>query len=489
MNDLIFALISPEPKHANKISDKLRALTLAWSRYGYHGEFIEESSIDQALQRAAQTDARYCLIQSAGHVIDEQWYLSHWQKKGFYQGINQLIKTGNFLVAGEWYISEHCCVGLRSDCLLVDLQCYQALGQPFFGQADNHIRNIQQCQLCSKDTSLLQATNSKAKMTTDCAGWNFIQISLQNKLTIRNFGDDINNCRFNLAEHADKNGFTQFIGKTVSEVTEMKGLTNAQGTFIKRIKKQLLHAKNGVFLFNIESYHDLIQQYKSSPLDAVFSVAAGFKPYRILYSQGYNKDTQVVLFDYSQKALQVRRYIVENWDGDDFVGFVRKLFKQYPQPEVFYQLWYGVTPDTMNWKDMEQLWQEELAKWGGTEAFKQHWQQCRKLPHKYIHCDLLKNRQTLLDELSLYNNSYIWWSNAFFTIFSHWYYSATQRKQQYLGWIKTLADVAPNCQINGADHNNIAVNGLSAQQYFQQFNQQHSDELIPQNLHRVDIQF
>jgi len=489
MNDLIFALISPEPKHANKINEQLRALTIAWSRYGYHGEFIEESSIDQALQKAAQSDVRYCLIQSAGHVIDEQWYLSHWQKKGFYQGINQLIKTGNFLVAGEWYIGEHCCVGLRSDCLLIDLQCYRALGQPPFGQADNQVRNIQQCQLSSKDTSLLQATNNKVKLITDCVGWNFIQMSLQKNLTIRRFGEDINNCRFDLAEHANKNGFTQLIGKPVSEITKVKELTNTQKTFIKRIKKQLEHAQNGAFLFNIESYRDLIPQSNPIPLDALFSVAAGFKPYRILFSQGYHKDTQVVLFDYSHKALQVRRYIVENWDGVDFVSFIRKLFKHYPQPEVFYQLWYGVTPDTMNWQDMEQLWQEELTKWGGAEAFRQHWQQCKKLPHKYIHCDLLKNRQTLLDELSLYANSYIWWSNAFFTIFSHWYYSATQRKRQYLDWIKALAEVAPNCQINGADHNNIAVNGLSAQQYYQQFNQQHCDELSPQNLHRVDIQF
>ncbi len=335
----------------------------------------------------------------------------------------------------------------------------------------------------------MQYSHHKKNIVTDCDGWNFIQNCHLHNLSVSKFNTGIDNCRFDLAKSRNPRHFTQLIGKSVNHIDNAKELTFEQETFIKRIRKQLEHAKKGVFLFNIEPYDDLVPQKNSTPLDALFSVAAGFKPYRILFSQGFHQDTQVVLFDYSLKALEVRQFMIENWDGVDFVSFIKKLFNHFSQTEVFYQLWYGVTPETLDWDDMEYLWQQELVKWGGAEAFKVHWQACQKLLHKYIHCDLLKDRQEVLIEMSQYQNSYIWWSNAFFTIFSHWFYSASERKSQYINWVKDLAEVTPNCQINGADHNNIAVNGLTAQKYFEQFNQQHNDELIPQNLHSVEIQF
>ena len=125
MKDVIFALIQEDSDKESKKHSKLRELTIAWSRYGYHGEFIEESSIDKALIKASQSNHRYCLIQSAGHVIDEQWFLSHWIAQGFYQGIKQLKKRDDFLVVGEWYINENGCTGIKKDCLLVDLDCYR----------------------------------------------------------------------------------------------------------------------------------------------------------------------------------------------------------------------------------------------------------------------------------------------------------------------------------------------------------------------------
>jgi hypothetical protein len=479
MHDLIFALLSSGAEHKTQTNKTLRELTIAWSRYGYHGDLIEDSSVDQILMKAAQSSARYCLIQSAGHVIDEQWYLSHWQREGFYQGIQRIIKAEIFLVAGEPLTNEQGSIGLKTDCLLVDLEYYRTFDKPKFGETGDLPAPVEQSQL----------PTDGPENVPDVSGWHFMQTCIKHDLPLIRFGDAINDCRFDLATGSSTGQFDKLIGKPVDEIDNTKNLTIAQAEFIQRIKKQLKNAQKGAFLFNIESYQDLTQQADSAPLDALFSVAAGFKPYRILFSQGFHADTQVVLFDYSLKALEIRRYIVENWDGVDFPSFVRQLFKRYPQQNVFYQLWYDTTPDTLDWNDMEHLWQQELEKWGGAAAFKHHWQQCRQLPHQYLHCDLLQNRQTLLNELSRYDNSYIWWSNAFFTIFSHWHYSPTERKAHYLDWITALSVAAPNCQVNGADHNNIAVNGLSARQYFLKFNQQHCDELTPQKHHSIEIQF
>lgn len=497
MKDIVFALINNKPTQENDSSTRMRELTLAWSRYGYHGDLIESDSIDSVLTAAAKTAARFCLVQSAGHVIDEQWYLSHWQREGFYQGINRLMSQSDFLVAGEWEESDRACIGLKTDCFLVNLDQYRTLGHPKFGHADGVVRTVKGARLFTtsgKQQTLLQANENpndkrELNMIADLQGWNFIQSSFAHSLPVLRFGNAINNCRFNLADQSDNSTFTQLVGQDVLNAQRLTGLTTDQSTFIERIQKQFNDAQKGAFLFNIEPYDDLIQKPHSVPLDALFSVAAGFKPYRILQSQGFHKNTEVVLFDYSLKALEVRRFIVENWDGIDFPAFVRSVFKAFPQEDVFYQLWYQATPDTLDWDDMEHMWQQELKKWGGAEAFQHHWTQCRALPHKYLHCDLLQDRESLMQELSQHKTSYIWWSNAFFTIFSHWHYRPDERKAHYFDWVTELSKVAPHCQINGADHNNMAVNGLSAEQYFTQFNQESCDELTPQRIHNIEIQF
>lgn len=483
MNDMIFALVTPQVSHNKQTVQKLREITIAWSRYGYHGAFIEGNHIDDVLKKAASTNYAYCLIQTAGHVIDEQWYLPHWQKKGFYQSLKDLMNDTEFLVSGQCYHNDNVGTGLKKDCLLVNLEKYKMLGQPAFGNADDNNHD---------DQAMIKAQQKESFMA-NCDGWNFIQQSLEYNLPIKHFTEDFNRCRFDLSEQADCNQFVQLIGSIVNDVEIMNQLTNDQRDFFNNIKKQLRHAQNGIFLLNIEPYDDLIKQQEKQPsspnLDALFSVAAGFKPYRILYTQGFKDNTSVVFFDYSQKALDIKKYMIENWDGKNFVGLVKKLFTRYPQGEVFYQLWFETTPDNIDWYDMEQLWQNELSKWGGEEAFSQHWQQCKKLPHQYVHCDLLKDRNALLDLIKAHSHSYIWWSNAFFTIYSHWFYSAAERKKQYLHWIEDLSRAAPECMINGADQNNIAVNGLNASQYYEQFNQKFNDELIPQALHHTDIQF
>ncbi|MCH8622527.1 hypothetical protein [Undibacterium sp. TS12] len=487
MKNVVFAVINPAA--GQEELNKLREFTISWSRYGYHGDLIEAATIDHALVRAAQTPAAYCLLQGIGHVIDEQWYLSHWQKEGFYRGMRRLMDKGDFLVAGEWFGSESACLGLQTDCLLVNLDQYRKLGLPRFGEADFQVRQLPTTTLPPEE-DLTSSHTGLHDVMTNVAGWHFIATSLQHHLPVRRFGNAINNCRFNLAGDVQTSEFHKLVGQPINKLEQLDRLLPAQRTFISRIQKQLADAKRGVFLFNIESYDDLQNgAVNRPPLDAVFSVAAGFKPYKILQTQGFHADTKVILFDYSLKALEVRRYIVEHWDGVDFPRFIRRIFTEFPHPEAFYQLWHDTTPDNIDWHDVDMLWQQELDKWGGAQNFQQHWQACRKLPHQYLHCDLLQGRQELLDALSLYQNAYIWWSNAFFTIYSHWHYSADERKQQYLAWVEELAKAAPDCQVNGADHHNVAVNGLTAAAYEKQFVRHPEDELAPQRLHTVDIRF
>ncbi|MFC3032187.1 hypothetical protein ACFOEE_06625 [Pseudoalteromonas fenneropenaei] len=495
MAKLIYALVS---EHGNNSAyqRKLRELTIAFCRYGYRDEIIEAATIDLALQQAANRDADYCLLQSAGHVIDEQWYLPHWSEQGLRHGIAQLCQQTDFLLAGEVVKGESGALGLATDCFLVNLRHYRALGMPAFGEADHMLRWQWKCTaaLQSLPDVITSQQLQQIERVTDVAGSGLVTVGFNAGLVLRCFSHAINQNRFDLAD-SDKampeehSAFAKCLREPNQAQSYLAQLSQAQSEFVRRAAKQIGSAKQGVFLLNIENYTDLDAEPKGAPLDAVFSVAAGFKIYYALAKMGFHANTEVVFFDYSEKALAVRQYMVNHWDGADFPAFVRHLFDVFPEPETFYQLWFNTHSRNINWQDLEQLWQNELTRWGGAAAFQNQWQVWRKLPHRYLHVDLLAAREELLAALQHYEHSYIWWSNAFFTIYSHWHFNASAREQHYLQWLLALADVAPNCRINGADHHNSAVNCTTAAKYAAHTLNAHHVELHPTQFPSVAMSF
>ena len=153
------------------------------------------------------------------------------------------------------------------------------------------------------------------------------------------------------------------------------GLSYGQRQFLDSIDDQVKDSRKGVFLFNLESYQDVVERPDNftPPVSSLYSVAAGFKPNMMLHTLGFDNSTRMVFFDYSTTALEMRKVINTEWDGEDFPRFVRYLMKQFPPGEVFYQLWAGLSPDEIAWDDLEQLWRNEIDKWGGEAAIKKHW--------------------------------------------------------------------------------------------------------------------
>ncbi|MCF6436107.1 hypothetical protein [Pseudoalteromonas sp. MMG022] len=487
MNKLIFGLLNPYGEQLSALQSKLRELTIAFSRYRYRQEILEGQSIAEILNMAIDRDAQYCLIQSVGHVIDEQWYLPHWQRQGFHQSITALCQQQDFLVAGQLYRSENHTLGIEPNCILVNLIQYQKVGMPEFGEVDWQPREV---VTVVSESALSNSAQWQIKtQPSDVQGWQFVLHSLQHNLGVRAFTQDINYNRFDLNVPTSQQHFAKCLldSHSLSEVENK--LAPAQLAFLQRAQKQIQNAKKGVFLLNIESYDDLDNEPKDQALDSVFSVAAGFKAYRILATQGFHANSEVVFFDYSQQALAVRQFIVEHWDGEDFPAFVKRVFAHFPEPECFYQLWHNTDTKNIDWQDLEHLWQTELERWGGAQSFKAQWQRFKALPHRYMHIDLLADRQALFDVIESAGHSYIWWSNAFFTIYSHWHFNAQQRESFYRDWVSSLAQCAPKCRVNGADHNNCAVNGLTAGRYQGLLEEQTGGELNPQTLPCLDMQF
>lgn len=261
--------------------------------------------------------------------------------------------------------------------------------------------------------------------------------------------------------------------------------------FTRELTRNLERA---VFVWNIESYRDIETPAPSNtaPLKALYTVAAGFKPNRILHTHGATQDTRVLVFDYSEKGLEYRRLLHQEWDGVDFPVFLRKVLRTLPPSDAHYLLWQGADAKNLDWTLMEARWQQEVDAWGGAQVLRDHWQIYQGMDVEYLHCDLLKEPELLLERIHDQAGSLIWWSNAFLTIHSISHYSAAERRAIYSNWIKWLAETAPELHVYGADCNNLSVNGFTVREYADWLGKAEHDPLDilqPQGLSRIKMHY
>lgn len=458
-----------------RLARKFRDLTISWSRYDYRGEIIESTSVDAILRQATGSGHRWCLVLPGGHVVAERWTTGHELTKNFFSALEDFINTGEFLVSGNLIGDDQQWFGFEKELLLINLDLYRDLATPAFEMAclePVEVPQVEQ-QVQRGRITMLQPSGDSEIRRPELGGWNLIATSLRNGVAVRGLDDSLLRgiLDLNARSSSRTRAFAGYLNKGVENYRpgQDKGeLSEDQISFLNMIQPQTRGARNGVFLWNIEAYTDIETPAADfySPLTSLYTVAAGFKPNRILSTHGFDRTTRVVFFDYSPNALEIRKYMVEHWDGTDFPGFVAHLFETFPHPETFYQLWDNKTPDNVDAADIIQMWQRELKRWGSAEIFRDQWQQYRELQHVYVCCDILTDPEPVFEQISCESNAIIWWSNAFFTMYGNWFFTLDERKKMYDGWIGNIARLNPDLFLYGSDYNNINVNSVRASDYF-----------------------
>jgi hypothetical protein len=478
------------------VADKYRGFTISWSRYDYRDEIIEASSVDQILEEAAKRDFRWCLILPFGHIIAERWTPEHWQSQDLFSALEDRLDQGDFLVAGKITGEPNTWFGFKDRCLLVNLEKYRQLSAPLFDvpcEASVEVPTAKR-QMKQDRVAALLPTEKTERQHPALAGWNFIATSLRNGIRVVDFDDSLRGSILDLDATcpARTRAIAQYLDQGIMNYDPSAGhpeLGPDQVTFLNMVQPQTTSATNGVFLWNIEAYDDVETPSDDfrPPLSSLYSVAAGFKPNRILQTHGWDASTRVVYFDYSPNALAVKKYMVDHWDGNDFPKFVDRLFDGFPYPETFYQLWDGLTPENVEPRDIQRMWQRELERWGTAQSFREHWQAYRKLPHEFVCCNVLTDPSPLYDQFVRESSAVIWWSNAFFTVYGNWFYTLDERRQMYENWIRQIAERNPDLLLFGSDHNNVNVNSLGALEYWEAYQLSGSSNLIPCRLAKTEI--
>jgi hypothetical protein len=495
-SDLVLGLIETPFAPGESFGQKFRDLTIAWSRYGYRDSIIERASVEEILDEAAQRGHRYCLIQAPGLLIRESWRGEGETDQDFLSSLVAWSQKNDFLVVGRILAEEGSWFGLDSRCLLVDLERYQALHHPRFGdpQERDHLLPVAEIATDDGEVRSLQPLGREATARPGHSGWGFVEAALRGGFPVLGFEPPLAHQLLDLAPVGGGGAahFGRYMGDGIARYPEERDgadLSPDQRELLDIVALHAANARRGVFLWNIESYGDVEQPPPvfRGPVSRIYSVAAGFKPNRILQTHEFDADTSVVFFDYSQRALDVRKFMVESWDGTDFPSFLAGLFERFPYPETYYHLWQDRTPAQVSEGELDTAWSRELARWGGEDAFAEHWCAYRTLEHEFVHCDVVGDPAPLLERVRADPGAVIWWSNAFFTVYSNWHLDWGRRRDRYEAWVSRLAELCPELLIYGSDHNNTNVNWIRIGDYWSRYCELAGDDLVPRKLQQHEI--
>ncbi|HEV7857556.1 MAG TPA: hypothetical protein VGO91_02815 [Pyrinomonadaceae bacterium] len=504
IENLVYGLLDTSRHIENRaLADKLRSLTISWSRYGYHDVILENSSINKILDAALELGYKYCLVQAYGHLIAEDWHPKHLRHADFQTVQRDWMADHDFFVTGYIVDRENGWYGLKDDCLLVNLDYYAAFGRPAYGLPCSGPVEVSKpvCGASLESAGAaaprwLRPSLETEKSVPALPGWNFIQASLKNGKTVYHFDEQTVSRKLfiNPGAGAQSNSFARSLEQSQTHFPAASSDVDANEDgrkFLRLIESQLNNAPRGVFLWNVESYDDVRvppSQFKA-PLKTLYCVAAGFKPNMILHTHGFDEQTSVVFFDYSPNALGIRRLLQQEWDGQDYPRFIRYVLGKFPAPDTFYQLWAGASTENLNWHDVQSYWEDEIERWGGERVLREHWAAYRELKHEYVQCNVLTEPHKLLRRIEPQPDSVIWWSNAFFTVYSNYLFSIDEKRRFYENWISGLAKANPSLFIYGSDYNNISVNCIQAQTYWEQYSAAGRDYLRPLKFCQTEIRF
>jgi GNAT superfamily N-acetyltransferase len=432
---LIVGLLKPAgPGQGRGLDGWLRDITISWLRFKYPGRIIEGPSVDEILRRACASSQKYCFILTHGTIISHAWEL------GFVGTLEAWANDREFLAAGEVPGEGDPCRGL-----LVDLESYERLARP---------RDL-------------------------------VAASLAAGIPVQPLPDSIAATLLNIAPEDDRQAesLKDLLGDAIAVKTlDPSAMGAGQFKFLTGVQRQVQNSRRGIFVWNFESYDDVNEPPAdfAPPVSTLYSVAAGLKTNWILQTHGFDEKTRLVYFDYSEQALQFKKLLHEEWDGEDYPDFLRHLFRTLRPGEAFYQLWGGFSPEDMAWDTVGEAWTREIARWGGEAVIKENWRRARDLRVEYVLCNILEDQTPLLDRMDDRPNSVIWWSNVFFTFYSNWFHRIEERRAIYEGFIRRLT--RPDVLIYGNDYNNIPINAVRAAEYANVYFQAEDDYLEPRKI-------
>ena len=448
LNKNYVVAIFDDPKFASRnmtIQQKRKEITEFFTRFKYFGPIIYGNSVNEVLDKALEHDVDYCIVQAVGHIVREG---------SFFKIIEKWMDKKNFFVTGHIMDKEtpnsnwaegNGYYGLHKQCILVNLKYYEKFDKPVWGEAKHKIDKPEHLAAANRHvkdihddyTPLALMPTEETKVCTPLVdGWNFINTSLENGLTVYNFHPKVRDAK-------------EFVYPT-SSIQDLQ-------TQLSWVNNIVNYAPQCVFLWNTETYLDLKYCKIQEPIRHLYTLAASFKPHIILNTFNFEDDAKVNFYDYSKPALAYKKMMLTQWNGEDYPSFINWARKKYQFNETHGTLTENETDDFM--------WKREISWWGGEDIIKEHWKRYKKLKHTWTHVDISKDCTPITNKIVNEPGSVIWWSNAFHTVNAHYLHGLKGVTESYNNWIKEIKTNNPDMWILGKDFLDRPIEGGQIKDY------------------------
>lgn len=270
-------------------------------------------------------------------------------------------------------------------------------------------------------------------------GWNLISEFLKKGKKIGNFPVEIRNEKSHI--YPDKKELERYLlGDTEVEITDPN-----QQSYINWTSFEVF--KSGVYVYNTDPVKTKYYYLKKEEvLDTVYAVASGWKPISFLEAATWNDKTRMVYLDYSESALNFKKWLVENWDGKNYNDTINYYMKNID----------NFTPLLYNHENLDLEWKKHLEFFGGEANWENLWNKYKKIEHRYLKVNLFGDLTELIDDMkSRTGSNAIWVSNSFYTEACLRNFTPKELNSKYKNFIDSIANSGCKIEINAVTPNSF----------------------------------
>ena len=476
------------------ISDYMRSFTYNFTRNNYSfykHKLYEENSVDKILKVMEKDPGeeyiQLIVVQAYGNMLADTWTPLEQGWSLFRDYCNHeylpLAQENKFLVMGHILDDQHKdrWFRLHEQCFVINYKLWKELGKPKFGdfgrkpvevrQAIRSIENFHD----SHTPKYIAPGPSQETINNTGFGWNFINVSLENSLGVPNFDEQARSTKMYLypEEKAEQEEFkSYFRGGAADYDCDNNGMSGTKKTFLDYHSFTIKRSPDAMWVMNTETVEDVKLVPSKKPLKHLYSVAAGWKTFAFLrnwHPKNNVDEINLTYFDISQNALDLRKWMHEEWNPRKFNDYLDYLHDAYFKPDIgLISMYEDFDYESPNWdaereRAVEAYENSVLRIFGSMEEYYYIHDRVRDKPIQYIQANMLKDYDGLIDAIQPHEEGYdsvIWSSNYITTRYTMWMLSYEERIYAYKKAIAKMNAKNSQARLHSADWDGSPTRGM-----------------------------
>lgn len=291
--------------------------------------------------------------------------------------------------------------GIHEQFFLVNLRTYERLGCPEFGSYRAGVKELQDYRAGESihddyTPTWVAPLPGRSEYRTGTCGWGFVDASLKNGLRVLNLSESVR--RTKLFMYPDDEN--EKLNRNIELLYQLEDLANpSQRAALAHMllrRLNLTHAgglnyrerNNCLFFFNTEFIlpHENWNPEFDRPIDVYAGPCSGVQDVVFSHVSGFHENTEVHYFDISDAALDMKRFVLENFSGrvSEIPALAARIRQKFPDHELY--------TGPIDYKVKELLYHFNKDE----NAFFESWQRFRRLKKTFTKVNLLQDYGNLL---------------------------------------------------------------------------------------------